>query len=315
MYFNRFLLGALCLTLLPVFPAMAQNDRTQAGESRTLELVGQLKDVIREAESRRYSDPQLIQRLRNLVRRYDRPQRATLLYDDFRDGDYTANPSWVVDQGEFRVTRELGLRSVFSAPVTPRPTEDPPQRRGERSPFEIIGGMIDEMSGHGERGTEQRTEQRKAPAPPQPSTAEIYTPLRISNAFAVKLQMTSRGNPAESSRLAFGPYQGSERNAGYRLVYTPGKTPAFALVRISSGARSSIIEVHNQAVNLEDGRPHHIEWRRNTEGEMAVLLDGQEILRTSDRAFADPFDGFTIVNDDGDYAFSEIAIFGSTVGT
>lgn len=311
MYFNRFLLGALCLSLLPVFPAMAQNDRTQARESRTLELVGQLKDVIREAESRRYSDPQLIQRLRNLVRRYDRPQRATLLYDDFRDGNYTANPSWIVDQGEFRVTRELGLRSVFSAPVTPRPAEDPPQRRDERSSFEIIGGMIDEMSGRGERGREER----KAPAPPGPSAAEIYTPLRISNSFAVKLQMTSRGNPAERSRLAFGPYQGSERNAGYRLVYTPGKTPAFALLRIFSGARSSIIEVYNQAVNLEDGRPHRIEWRRNTEGEMSVLLDGQEILRTSDRAFADPFDGFTIVNNDGDYAFSEIAISGSTVGT
>jgi len=271
MYFSRFLLVAIFLTIVPVFSARAQVDRKPAGETRILELVDQLKDVIQKAEKSRTSDPGLIQQLRDLVRRYDWPWRVALLYDDFRDGNYTANSSWIVDKGDFRVTRGFGLRSVFTQPVTP--TRGPSQRRSERSAIEIIGGMIDEISGRGEKETERR---ELAPNPPLPSAAEIYTALRISNPFAVKLQMTSRGNPEESSRLEFGPYQGRERNRGYRLVYIPGKKPVFALLRISPG-RSSVIEVYDQSVNLEDGRSHGLEWRRGTDGEMVVLLMEQSI--------------------------------------
>ena len=122
--------------------------------------------------------------------------------------------------------------------------------------------------------------------------------------------MTSRGKLAGGSRLEFGPYQGRERNQGYRLVYNPGNKPAFASLRVAPG-RSSVIEVYDQSVNLEDGRPHGLEWRRGTDGEMVVLLDDKEIIRTSDRASGESFDGFTVVNGGGDYAFSQIAIFGT----
>ena len=305
MYFSRFLLVAICLIIVPVFSAKAQVDRKPAGEARTLELVDQLKDVIQKAERRRNSDPQLIQQLHDLVRRYGEPWSVALLYDDFRDGNYTANPSWIVDKGDFRVTPGFGLRTVFTQPASP--TRGSSERRSERSAIEIIGGMIDEISGWGERETERR---ELAPNPPLPSAAEIYTALRISNPFAVKLQMTSRGNPEESSRLEFGPYQGRERNRGYRLVYIPGKKPAFALLRITPG-RSSVIEVYDQSVNLEDGRSHGLEWSRGTDGEMVVLLDDKEIIRTVDRSSEESFDGFTVVNSGGDYAFSQIAIFGS----
>jgi hypothetical protein len=159
-------------------------------------------------------------------------------------------------------------------------------------------------------GREERKTESAAPTPtPLPSSGEISTALRISNSFAVKLQMTSRGKPAEGSRLEFGPYQGRERNQGYRLVYSPGNKPAFMLVRVAPG-RSSVIEVYDQSVNLEDGRPHGLEWRRGTDGEMVVLLDDKEIIRTSDRATAESFDGFTVINGGGDYSFSRIAIFG-----
>jgi hypothetical protein len=163
------------------------------------------------------------------------------------------------------------------------------------------------MTGRGEGTTERRESATPAPLP---SAAEISTALRISNAFAVKLQMTSRGRSADGSRLEFGPYQGSERNQGYRLVYTPGSKPAFSLNRIAPG-RSSDVEVYDQSVNLEDGRPHNVEWRRGTDGEMVVLLDDKEIIRASDRASGGSFDGFTVINGGGDYTFSQIAIFGT----
>jgi hypothetical protein len=297
MHLSRFLLVAVSLTTLPVFSAGAQVDRAPAGETRTLELVDQLKDVIQKAEKNR-TDPALMQQLRELVRRYDWPWRVALLYDDFRDGDYTANPSWVVGQGDFRVS-QFGLGTVFTQPASPARASSEP--RGEKSTLEVLGGMLGAMS---------RREEAAAPQPPLPSTAEISTALRISNPFAVKLQMTSRGKPADGSRLEFGPSQGRERNQGYRLVYTPGSKPAFSLNRIAPG-RSSTIEVYNQLVNLEDGRSHNVEWRRGTDGEMVVLLDDKEIIRAVDRASEESFDGFTVINGGGDYAFSQIAIFGT----
>jgi len=297
MHFSHFLLVAIGLTILPVFSAKAQVDRMPAGETRTLELVDQLKDVIQKAEKSR-TDPALMQQLRDLVRRYDWPWRVALLNDDFRDGDYTANPSWVVDKGDFRVS-QFGLGTVFTQPASP--TRGSSEPRGEKSTLEVLGGILGGMT---------RREEAAAPQPPLPSTAEISTALRISNAFAVKLQMTSRGKPADGARLEFGPYQGRERNQGYRLVYTLGSKPAFALNRIAPG-RSSTIEVYNQLVNLEDGRSHNVEWRRGTDGEMVVLLDDKEIIRTIDRASEESFDGFTVINGGGDYAFSQIAIFGT----
>ena len=298
MHLSRFLLVAVSLTILPVFSAGAQVDRTPAGETRTLEMVDQLKDVIQKADKSR-TDPALMQQLRDLVRRYDWPWRVALLFDDFRDGDYTANPSWVVDKGDFRVS-QFGLGTVFTQPASP--TRGSSEPRGEKSTLEVLGGLL--------AGMTRREEAVAAPQPPLPSAAEIFTELRISNPFAVKLQMTSRGKSTDGSRLEFGPYQGRERNQGYRLVYNPGNKPAFALVRVTPG-RSSVIEVYDQSANLEDGRPHGLEWRRGTDGEMVVLLDDKEIIRTSDRASADSFDGFTVINGGGDYAFSRIAIFGT----
>jgi hypothetical protein len=297
MHLSRFLLVAVGLTLLPFFSAGAQVDRKPVGDTRTLELVDQLKDVIQKAEKTR-TDPSLMQQLRDLVRRYDWPWRVALLYDDFHDGDYTANPSWVVDKGDFRVS-QFGLGTVFTQPASPTPVSS--EKRGEKSTLEVLGGLLTGMT---------RREEAAAPPPPLPSAAEIYTELRITNSFAVKLQMTSRGRSADGARLELGPYQGRERNLGYRLVYTSGNKPAFALVRVAAG-RSSVIEVYDQSVNLEDGRSHGLEWRRGTDGEMVVLVDDKEIIRASDRASGEPFDGFTVINGGGDYAFSQIAIFGT----
>jgi hypothetical protein len=298
MHLSRFFLVAASLTMLPVFSAGAQVDRAPAGETRTLEMVDQLKDVIQKADKNR-TDPALMQQLRDLVRRYDWPWRAAVLFDDFRDGDYTANPSWVVDKGDFRVS-QFGLGTVFIQPASP--ARGPSEPRGEKSTLEVIGGILGGMT--------RREEAVVAPQPPLSSAAEISTEVRISNPFAVKLQMTSRGKSADGSRIEFGPYRGRERNQGYRLVYTPGTKPAFALNRIAPG-RSSTIEVHDPIVNLEDGRSHNVEWRRGTDGEMVVLLDDKEIIRTVDRSSEESFDGFTVINGGGDYAFSRIAIFGT----
>lgn len=289
---------AIFLILCPVFPSQAQTDRIPAGDQRTLELVDHLKELIQRAEPDPRSNPWLLQRLRDLVRRYDWPWRVSLLYDDFHDGEYASNPPWIVSNGDFWVARGLGLRSVFDPPENQ--SQRSSDRKSENPAIEILGGIL--------WGGKEREE--RSPQTPPPSTAEIYTKLRVSNAFAVKLQLRSRSYAHRNNRFEIGPYMGDERNWGYRLTYDSGKKESFTLMRAAPG-RSAVIEIYDRAVDLEDGKPHNIEWRRSDNGEMVVLLDDNEIIRTVDRAYGGPFDGFSVINKGGDYELRQISIHGT----
>jgi hypothetical protein len=295
---SRLAFLAICIASIPFFSSEAQDDRLPADDSRTQELVDQLKDVIQKAERDRRSDPSTIQRLRDLVRRYDWPWKVSLLYDDFRDGNYTFDPSWIVSHGDFWVARGAGLRSTSSpSPERVRHTSD---RRPENPAIGILGEIL-----WGKREAEAPVTDKASPP------AEIYTEVAITDAFALKLQLTAGElRDGGGGRLEFGPYRGQDRNSGYRLAYEPAKKPAISLLRIAPG-RSSVIDLYDHKVELEDGRPHILEWRRHAGGEMVVLLDQKEIIRTVDRAFGDPYDGFTIINTGGDYAIKQIAISGA----
>ncbi|HXV80496.1 MAG TPA: hypothetical protein VEG60_11495 [Candidatus Binatia bacterium] len=274
----------------------AAAEEVQARENRTLEVVDHLKELIRSTERDQRSSYWLTQQLRDLVRRYDWPWRVALLHDDFRDGDYTYNPRWNVNHGDFRITRDFALRSVSDPPSQIRPVSD---RRGESPAIEILQDIL--WGGSEKYQTEPQAFSQ--------SPAEIYTRLPISNAFAAKVQLKFRNSPEGYNRLEFGPYQGSERDSGYRLAYYSGKIPSLTLMR-SAPSRSAVVEIYDRGINLEDGNLHTIEWRRGNDGEMVVLLDNTEIIRTVDRAYADSFDGFTIINKGGVYELKEISLFG-----
>ena len=239
-------------------------------------------------------DPRFISELRELARRYDWPWRASLLYDDFRDGDYTFDPRWIVTGGDFWVSQGTGLRTRFDPP-------SPSRRSSESSAVDLLEGIF--------RGV---TARRGPEAEPQAaSAADIHSDVRITNAFAIKFELATRGHSQPGNRLEFGPYRGAQQDWGYRLAYDPGKRPSFTLLRLTPG-RSAIIEIYDQAMDVDDGRPQQVEWRRGTDGEMVVFLDGKEIIRTVDRAYNDSFEGFTISNKGGDYTISQVAIFGTS---
>lgn len=298
MTLSRFVALAIFLTLVPVLSSQAQMDQSPGGGNRAQELVDRLKELIRGAERDQRSSPWLIQQLRDLVRRYDWPWRVSLLYDDFRDGDYTSNPRWVVSSGDFWVTRESGLRSVFDPP--PPQSRRASDRRGDSPAM----GILEEFlwgAKERERGETQITSK---------SGAEIHTKLGISNAFAAKLQLRLRGYADRNTRIEFGPYLGDELSSGYRLAYESGKNPLLSLLRVAPG-RSAVIETSDRGIDLEDGNPHTVEWRRSNDGQMVVLLDDNEIIRTVDRAYGDSFDGFGIINKGGDFELKQISIFGT----
>jgi hypothetical protein len=294
---SRFVAFAIFLTLVPVSHLQAQTEPGSAAASRTQELVDQLKELIRGAERDQRSSPLLTKQLRELVRRYDWPWKVALLHDDFRDGDYTYDPSWIVSNGDFRVVRGSGLRTVFDTTRQGRRLVD---KRNENPAMDIFEGIF------GARDREARSDLQTT----SQSGAEIYTRLSITKAFAVKVQLKFRGNSDDDNRLEFGPYLNNERHLGYRLAYESGNRPSLSLLRIAPG-RSAIIETYDRGLDLEDGNPHIIEWRRADDGEMVVLLDDKEIIRTIDRAHSDSFNGFNIVNKGGVYELKEISIFGT----
>lgn len=297
-YLGRSVGFAMFLLSITVFPVHAQTDQFSGREDRTQEVLDQLKEIIRASDQDRRSNPATTRQLRDLVRRYDWPWRVSLFYDDFRDGDYTNNPRWTVSNGEFRVARGSGLRSYFDPPLSQvRRTSS---RRGDGSAVELLGDLL--------LGTRER---QPEPIPTDvKSEAEIFTRVGITNAFVIKTELTVRRFSDRDTRIEFGPYQGDERSSGYRLAYEYGRNPSLTLLRYAPG-RSAVIETADQNITLADGNWHTIEWRRTTDGEMTVLLDNREIIKTVDRAYDNPFDGFGMINKGGEFELNRVSVFGT----
>ena len=285
-------------TVAPVLTARAQMDQGQGGGARTQELVDHLKEVIREAEQDRRSSPSVTRQLRDLVRRYDWPWRVSLLFDDFHDGDFTYDPRWIVNHGEFRVARGAGLRSYFDPTQSGRyRTSD---RRSDSPALELLGELL--LGGREQAVAETQSSSK--------SEAEIFTRVGITKAFALKLQLNMKNYVDRNTRLEFGPFQGEERSSGYRLAYESGRSPSLSLLRVGPN-RSAVIEMVDQGIVLDDGAPHTMEWRRSVDGEMVVLLDNREVIRALDRAYDDPFDGFSVINKGGEFELKQVSIFGT----
>ena len=72
-----------------------------------------------------------------------------------------------------------------------------------------------------------------------------------------------------------------------------------------------MVQVADLKSRLEDGQRHLLEWRRDREGEMVVLVDGEEIMRARDRGVKHAFDGFTLVNAGGEYTIRRVTLSGT----
>jgi hypothetical protein len=158
------------------------------------------------------------------------------------------------------------------------------------------------------------TGSRQRDIEPMPSSsraeAEISTRVAITNSFVIKADLNIRRFADQDTRIEFGPFLGDDRGSGYRLAYESGRRPSLTLIRFSPG-RSAVIEMTDQDINLGGGNSHAIEWRRTADGEMIVLLNNKEVIKTVDRAYEDPFDGFGMVNKSGEFELKRIAIFGT----
>lgn len=270
-------------------------------QSNAQGLIDELRNLIERGEQRRSADRDFLRALRDLVRRYDRPWQVPLFNDDFADGDFQRSPSWTVLAGDFWV--EAGALKSHVQPARP---ETPPASGEGDTAARLFGAILEEAL-KGERSTEPRTSGGEGTP-----RAAIKTEVKISNAFALSMELSALARDTGTRQLVFGPYQGADAGLGYRLAYVSDAGdggPSLQMLRVFSRG-SSVIDASDRVGDLADGRVHNVNWTRDRSGEMVVTVDGNEVLRVVDRGFRDPFQGLVIENLGGRFGVHSVAVDG-----
>lgn len=276
------------LLVLAVPQSSADEPRYSAwGENDAQGLIERLKTLIDEAERARAADPLFLRDLRSALDEYDRPALQELLHDDFSDGEFSRAPTWSLAAGRFDVDRNLGLRSIVRA----NSARSDDRAAQDNLAAALLSTLLDDKRQSGGDGS---------------SRAEIFVTQPIGNAFTLRYDLISQ---VRAGRFNVDVFQGQGRGMGYRLAYYPGQSPSLELLRFSARGEQ-VIEVLTEALNLEDGFRHRVEFARSAGRLMTVRVDGRALISVTDSAFRDDFDGLTLTNEGGDYAVREITIYG-----
>ncbi|MEE8188277.1 MAG: hypothetical protein V3T80_03630 [Kiloniellales bacterium] len=302
----RILLLSSLLTLAAT-PAFAQD---AAGGDKLQALIEELKTQLERGEKERLIDPWYLRDLRKTLRRYEYPWGKRLFSDDFSGRGPQPDPPWQVTAGEFLIDWRYGLRSVVER-AAPQAQQSQQTQRSDKDQMKQLFGQLLNQAITGQ----QTQQQQQQPAVPQgPGFAAAIAPVAITNAFAIRIEITARQTGDPEPRFEFGPFQGEGATAGYRLAYTPGAPKGSAsleLIGLSTRGTVSLIELYDRPLDLEDGKAHVIEWTRSRRGRMVVRVDGAEVIDVVDRRFRDDFNGFVLVNSGGDYALRSLVIDGT----
>lgn len=265
-----------------------QSTPAPASDTRLQDFINKLNGLIDEAEKARAADPRFLRDLRDLASGFDRPWSRLVMSDDFADGDATNNPTWTTTQGTYFVERGWGLRNKVVAGAAAEPERKLTQ---EEKALQLFGALL---------GGKVTTSSSTASGP-QPT--DIHVPANVANAFAVEAEIYSVLTPGT---FAVTLYQGSSRNAGYRLVYVADK--GIELQRYTSRG-TAVVDATRTAIKLEDKKFHRLDWTRGADGVMIVSVDGNEVLKTTDRSFRDPFAGLELSTRGGDFIVKRVAVY------
>ncbi|MEJ1297299.1 MAG: hypothetical protein RPU64_09315 [Candidatus Sedimenticola sp. (ex Thyasira tokunagai)] len=292
----------LFLTTITTSSYAADSDNEQLQK-----LVDQLKEVTEKARDQRAADRWLLNALEDLVEQYNWPWRTQLVMEDFSDGDFQQDPAWQVRSGQFWVDGRLGLRSRSRQQQVAEPKPEQPQQRREKEDIgkALLGALL-------QGALQKRDRQQQATPPPAAvdryQSAEIQLPVAVPSVFAAELELSVHNAPSEEGEIEFGLYQGAEGNSGYRLVLYTGRRASLELLSRRSGRTGVIDRVDID--DIGDGNSHQLQWRRDANGQIEVLLDGNRVIRARDHSFRYPFKQFAITNNSGDFAVAGISLYG-----
>jgi len=299
------LLFAMSLPVQAQTKYSAWSNPDQKADGSTQELIERLDKLIDEAEKARAADPAFLRDLRDLARSYgsqipkasSQPAKRVVLSDDFRDGDFTANPTWSVTEGRYWIEQGWGLRSAIAVTDPNQQQQQTKKSSNRDAALALLGAVLNQSVGGKAAPTNTA----------EPKKAAIHAQAAIANAFTLEFEFSSwvQKDQPSGGRFEIGPYQGADRSSGYRLAYTPGKGLTLLIV---SPRGQRVIDQQAGPMALEDKKSHAITWSRDGRGKMSISVDGREILATVDRGFGDPFQGLALSNGGGDFIIKRVTV-------
>ena len=265
----------------------------QPGDNQ--QLVKQLRQLIRSAEKAKAADPAFLRDLKDLADSYDNPWPNQIFSDNFSNGQYPDNRRWQVTAGNWRIVTQPspGL-------LTRVDTQQQGQfgNNGQNVLSGLLGALISPQGG----GQSQNQQNNRY--------AGISAPVNIPNAFNLHFEFAAS---SDSTRFDLGMYRGNN-DGGYFLTYTPTAPRGLTLSAVVPGQGNRQIGSSNGPLNLNDRANHAIDWKRDRDGRMTVMVDGRPIMTVSDTSLHKSFDGFVMGNSGGSYIIRSVTITGGSRG-
>jgi len=282
-------LGLWLAGMVPASGYAAEPDRQALAD-----LLNALDQKIKDADSRMIAHPKFLEELRALVKQYRSKLRVVFLSDDFSDGNYRYNPLWTVDAGTFQLTSSRRLMSEAAA-------EPPSATRPAQEKSSSLPGVLRDIL----KAPAEEEEKTQATAPMQ--EARIHTMATIGPGFEVDLTLVSRSKGGRMEIVLLGSDQAIPY---YRLLYraSPSAERPIEIVRERDG-KSYPVDRATQYPALDDGAPHRIQWIRDSQGRMQVLVDGKEVLSTYEFLYRGNFTGLALVNRGGIYEWGPVMVY------
>jgi len=271
----------------------------QSSDDRLENLIHDLDQIIEEGTKARAAHPGFLQDLNAIIDQYRSPKKLVFFADDFSDNNFSENPTWIVSQGTFSIDIHGSLHS--SIPVSrPVAEQGSDSKSAEDRNMRILLNVLNEL-------TKEEKEQ-----PGQMGNGEtkavISSAASIANSFNLEFSFRSDSTWGSTS---IGVIDGDDPQSGYHLVYqaVPAENRPMQLIKYRYGKPYVIDEAHEISPDLDDGAAHAIRLTRSPNGDMVVMVDGLEVMRTADLSYRDDFTGVIITNNGGSYSYDDIEFY------
>ncbi|GMR08008.1 MAG: hypothetical protein BMS9Abin26_1013 [Gammaproteobacteria bacterium] len=260
-------------------------------------MTNELDVLVNKAEKARAADPRFLRDLKNLSSRYKRQWTTEILFDDFRDGDFSKNPVWKLVEGTFWVDVRNGLRSKID-PASHVSSNKKSEEKEDLGKL-LLGALLEELD-------KKKDKQAEKQPYVNAGRAVLLNKVKITGAYTVRTDISSS---MSAGRLEMVLYQNDALTDGYKLIYYPGSQRGLELIRVTH-QNSQLIQRYNKPVKLEDNRSHRLEWSRDINDQIKVSLDGKLLFSVIDRSYRGNYNGFAFINGGGDYSIRKISITG-----